>query len=413
MSTVPPSDQPDERSGEGSAISDEQWDAFLRESVEGGGAPSPKEPSARARMVTRQLREQAAAERSGRPGRRWRLRGEHRTEHQAPVSWRTGPARQEVNGRRSSSRQLGSALGVALALALAVVAVRPSLLLDRFPGHDSVASEPSPSRLPAETSLPSTAPGEADQAGLPTRDHPFLGSPAQRWADGAEAIELPVPKAVPGLSEHDVALALRRTKDFLVASNLDPAVLHGEQPDEALALLEPKQPALLSQLRRSLHEPTRSNDPVALFSRFDPQEVDLAGDVIKVRGHMTFTAARRGEVRVHADYTFVYPLVKAHGSDAGDALVARTVIRRDLTMTLADPHRLIATEGRLLLEKWDARYYNDECGVHDGYFHPTFPAETPTGAPPTGPAEDPYDRSRPLSDDQESNGTECGTISRS
>jgi hypothetical protein len=82
-------------------------------------------------------------------------------------------------------------------------------------------------------------------------------------------------------------------------------------------------------------------------------------------------------------------------------------------MTLANPHRLIATEGRLLLEKWDARYYNDECAVYDGYFHPTFPAETPTGAPPTGPAEDPYDRSHPLSDGRESNGTECGTISRS
>ncbi|MFF8191707.1 hypothetical protein ACF05L_12810 [Streptomyces bobili] len=175
---------------------------------------------------------------------------------------------------------------MALALALAVVAIRPSLLLDRLPGHHSAASDtPSPSPLPAETSLPSTAPGEADQPGLPTRDHPFLGSPAQQWADGAEAVELPVAKAVPGLSKDDVALALRRTKDFLVASNLDPAVLHGGQPDEAMALLEPKQPALLSQLRRSLREPTRSNDPAARRGEVRVQRTKM--------GHVEGTSSRR------------------------------------------------------------------------------------------------------------------------
>ncbi|NEB75426.1 hypothetical protein G3I40_09340, partial [Streptomyces sp. SID14478] len=42
-----------------SAISDDEWERFQRESAE-GVREAPKEPSARARMVTRRLREEAA-----------------------------------------------------------------------------------------------------------------------------------------------------------------------------------------------------------------------------------------------------------------------------------------------------------------------------------------------------------------
>ncbi|MFI2204111.1 hypothetical protein ACH47Z_25670 [Streptomyces sp. NPDC020192] len=111
---------------------------------------------------------------------------------------------------------------IGVALAVAVVAVRPSLLLDRLPGRNH-GSKASAASLPAETALPSSAPGAVAQAGLPTRKDPFRGSPAQRWADGADDIEVPRAKAVGGMSQEDVALALRRTKEFLVGTNLDPA----------------------------------------------------------------------------------------------------------------------------------------------------------------------------------------------
>ncbi|MGJ5753960.1 hypothetical protein FB563_2105 [Streptomyces puniciscabiei] len=374
MSTVPPSEHPDE-----SSIPDEQWEAFLREAVADGGRNAPKEPSARARMVTRRLKEQDEATRfqviEGGGRRRWRRR-----------------------------RTVGSAIGVLLAVGLAVVAVRPSLLLDRFPGGHHTSSAP----LPAETALPSSAPGGIDQAGPPTRKDPFRGSPARRWAEGADAIEVPAAKAVGGMSRQDVALALRRTKEFLVGANLDPAVLRGGQPDAALALLDPRQPHTLPDLRRSLRTPDRGHDPLHLVTRFDPTEVALAGEVVKVRGHMTFSAGAAGEVRVHADYTFVYPLVRAGGKGDRD-VVARTIIRRDLTMVLLDPHKWIATEGKLNVRSSDSESYNSECGVHDGYYHPIFPDGTPTGAPATGPAADPYDRSKSLSDDHHKG---CGTVTR-
>lgn len=414
VSTVPPPENPGENPGE-SSLSDEQLEAFMREAAEGGGAGAPKEPSARARMVARRLREQdeAAVREQGRR-RRWGRKRKPEPEAWTPPGWRTGPAWQEMNGRAGRRRTVRSVVWVVLAVALAVVAVKPSLVLDRIPGRASGSPEAavSASPLPAETALPTAAPGEVTQAGLPTREHPFLGSPALQWADGAGAIELPDAKAVPGLSKDQVALALRRTKEFLVAANLDPAVLRGEQPEKALGLFDPKQQSLLSEVRRSLREPTRENEPVEFFSRFNPDEVVLVGDVVKVRGHMTFEPGRRGEVRVHADYTFVYPLARAHGD--GD-VVTRTIIRRYLTVTMADPARLRATEGKLWMEAWDASYGNDECGVDDGYFHPSFPDAGPTGAPPTGEAADPYDRSRDLLTDGAGDGAEeesCGVVSR-
>ncbi|WP_307783700.1 hypothetical protein [Streptomyces spinoverrucosus] len=292
-----------------------------------------------------------------------------------------------------------------LAVALAVVAIRPSLLLDRLPGGDASVSAPSP--LPAETALPSSAPGDTAQAGLPTLDEPFRGSPARAWAEGADAIELPAAKAVGDMSKAEVALALRLTKEFLVAGNLDPAVLRGGQPTEAMALLDPKQPGMLADARRSLRSPDREHDPVNLFSRFDPDEVQPAGDVVKVRGHMTFEAGKPGQVRVHADYTFVYPLVRAEG---GDEQVERTIVQRDLTVLLSDPGRWQVTEGRLQVEGYVGEYYNVECEVHDGYLHPSFPTTGPTGAPPAGPAIDPYDRSRSVS--KTPGEAECGKVTR-
>ncbi len=292
--------------------------------------------------------------------------------------------------------------GVVALVALAVAAVRPSLVLDRLPGGDGGSEQ----ALAAETARPTGAPGEPARSGRATREHPFRGSPAERWAEGADAIEIPEVKALAGMSEEDVAFALRRTKELLVAANLDPGVLRGERPDKALAVLDPKQPELLPKLRRSLRAPDEEHDPLKLFTRFDPEETRLVGDVVKVRGRMTLAAGKPGVVKVNADYTFVYPLVRAEG---GDGEVARTIVRRVLTLTLNDPARWDVTEGKLLLEKYFTEHGNTACDVHDGYLHPGFADDGPSGERPTGPLTDPYDRSQPLTG---SESEDCGRVTR-
>jgi hypothetical protein len=370
------SDRPSpEQPGGQPSISDEELEAFLREAAQGGAAGAPKEPSARARMVARRLREEPAP----------------------PSGWRTGPPLYERERRGRRKRRLGAVIGVALTAGLAVVAIRPSLLLDRLPGG---GDEPS-----AASSAPVTPSGGAE--GGPTPDAPFRGSPARSWAEGADAIEVPAAKAVGGLSAEQVELALRRTKEFLVASNLDPEVRRGGQPDEALALLDPKQPDMLPDARRSLRSPDREHDPVTLFTRFDPDEARPVGGVVKVRGEMTYEAGKPGQVRVRADYTFVYPMARAGDGAEG---ITRTIVRRELTMLLSDPSRWAATPGRLQVERYDAAFFNVSCENDGGYLHPSFPTAAPTGTAPTGEARDPYDLETPLKGVIEGGG--CGTASR-
>ncbi len=367
-----------------SSISDDEWRKFVEDAGR-ESASAPKEPSARARMVTERLRRQDA-------------RGE------LPPGWRTGPARQEMDGRAARRRRRWAFVGVPLAVAVALVAIRPSLI----PGDPFGTSASSPqgvaaSPLPAETAAPTAAPAAADPA-VPTVARPFAGSPAERWADGEAGIVLPKATPIGTLSKAQVEQALKQTRKLLVDANLDPATLRGERPETALGVIEPRQTELLDLLTTALRKPDKDHDPLSMFTRFDPDEVRLAGDVVKTRGHMTVKAGERASVAVHADYTFVYPLVRE-----GSTEVARTIIRRVVDVELSDPTRYQVTPGRIAVVRYDQEIGNSACEVYDGYLHPQFDSAAPTGAPPTGPTTDPYDRSRDLDADRAEG---CGTVSR-
>ncbi|MET8075037.1 hypothetical protein [Streptomyces sp. NPDC005303] len=361
-------------------IPDDVWEQFARDSERDIRASAPKEPSARAREVTERLRRQEA-------------RGE------LPEGWRTGPARQEKKSRRG----LWGVLGVAVAVVVAVVAVKPSLVPgDPFGGGTS--SEAASSPLPQETAAPTVAPS-AEPSQVPTLDDPFAGSPAKRWADGAAGIAVPKAKAVGGRSEATVEQALKLTRKLLVESNLDPATLRGARPEAALDVLDPLQKDVRGLLEAGLRKPDDKHDPLWMFSRFDPKEVRPVGDVVKTRGRMTFKAGEHSSVAVHADYTFVYPVVQTNGSPE----VTRAIIRRVLDVELPDPAKYQVTPGKLSVVHWDQDINNSACEVYDGYLHPSFSSAEPSGPDPTGPTSDPYDRSKPLDATRDKS---CGTVSR-
>ncbi|TPN27759.1 hypothetical protein FKO01_23445 [Mesorhizobium sp. B2-3-3] len=391
VSTRTPAGEPSERPDEGGPVSDEQWAELVRQ-AESGAGDAPKEPSARARMVTARLRalDEEAAASGRRPGRKRKP-----AEPWQPDGWRTGPAWQEMNGRARKRRRLVGALGFVLVLGALVVVMRPSLLTDHLPGGGSVDTLP----LPAETAPPTAAPADEPGADRPTTAQPFRGSPAVRWADGAAGIEIPEARAAGGMSEEEVEQALRATRQFLVVANLDPATLRGETPREALDLLDPLQKGERKRLEQSLAEPGGERDPLVMFSRFDPDEVRLVGDVVKTRGRMTFEAGPAGSVEVKADYTFVYPLVRVGGDE-----VARTIVRRELTVALHDPEKFVATAGKLSVIRAQQNVGNTDCALDDGFLHPSFPSDGPTS--PTGPDMDPYDRREWQPDG------ECGTVTR-
>ncbi|MFF4446540.1 hypothetical protein [Streptomyces sp. NPDC001502] len=363
----------DARSG---GISDEELAAFLERASSGTGE-APREPSARARMVTERLRDQ-----------------------QDPPGWRTGPAPRGMRGGRGrAGRRIKAALAVVFIAGLALVALRPELVIDRVTGK-TADREAAKAPLAAETARP-TAPPPPAAPDLPTLKEPFRGSPALQWADGAAGIEVPGATAVGWMPKEKVADALQQVKQFLVAANLDPATLRGERPAAALALLDPRQPDGPQRLEQYLAKPTAQDSPLTLFTRFDPAEVKPVGDVVKVRGSMRVEEGEPGEVRVVTDYTFVHPTTK------GGTSVQRTIVRRQITLSLLDPARWTASGDRLQLNEHHAEWSNVQCEVADGYLHPQFPQDAPTGQTPTGPATDPYDRSKDIK------GAGCGTFTRS
>ncbi|MFF2424274.1 hypothetical protein [Streptomyces mirabilis] len=397
------------------SVPDDVWERFARDTERDIRSSAPKEPSARARMVTERLRQKDA-------------------KGAQPEGWRTGPAWREMDGRAARRRRLWAILGVPVAIAVALVAVKPSLLPGDPFGTSSGASSgassggASAAALPAETAPPTAAPSSA-APDTPTLDRPFAGSPAERWADGAAAIVVPKATPVGTFTSAQVAAALKRAKTLLVGANLAPGTLRGERPESALAVLDPKQPRMLDDVNSWLRAPGKKHDPLMLFSRFDPAEVRPAGDVVKVRGRTTFKAGAHASVAIHMDYTFVYPLIQAskaskaskapgttetsgaptEGSGGGSTEVARTIVRRVLDLELLDPRKYRATPGKLSITRYDQDLGNTACDVYDGFLHPRFDSAAPTGAPPTGPTTDPYDRSRGI----EHSGTEtCGTVSR-
>ncbi|WP_405692902.1 hypothetical protein [Streptomyces sp. NBC_01185] len=375
-------------------VPDEEWAELVR-LAEAGSAGAPKEPSARARMVTARLRaldEEAA--RAG--GRRKGGRRGGPPEPWQPDGWRTGPDTRGRGSRSTRRRRIAGTLGFLVVVGILLVAMRPSLVTDILPGADTTVDT---LPLPAESAPPTGAPAGGDLE-RPTLAQPFRGSPALRWADGAEGIETPEAEAVGGMSRAEVEQALRATRQLLVTANLDPATLRGEKPREALGLLDPLQEGEPERLEKALAEPGEEQDPLMLFTRFDPDGALLVGEVVKTRGRMTFEAGAAGSVEVHADYTFVYPLVKPDGDE-----VARTIVRRRLTTALHDPQRFAATRGKLSVVRSEQNFANTACETYDGFLHPSFPSDGPEPQP-EGPEVDPYDRSTWQPDGS------CGTLTR-
>ncbi|WP_257584045.1 PepSY-associated TM helix domain-containing protein [Streptomyces sp. TLI_146] len=350
---------------------DEEWERFLRESAD-GVADAPKEPSARARMVARRLRE----------------------EPESPQVWRGhSPARPR---RR---KQGWYVVGFLASLVLLVVALSPGLVVGWF-GDDAQADTP----LAAESGRPDQPP-PTPAAERPTLDQPFRGSPAARWADNAAGITVPEAKATGWMSTAEVAQALGRTRDFLVAASLDSAVLNGDHPTKAIARINPHQKDVQDYLSAAFRTPTEKNDPLLLFSRFDKTRTRLVGDVVKTRGRMTYQQGERGALQVSTDITYVYPVVRAA---AGSDEVERTIVRREVVVNWDNPAKVITEPGTFSVVSYKVHITNGGCGTTTGYLVPTFGAGNTAGTG-DGPGIDPYDRSAPL---EQRTGKGCGLATR-
>ncbi|MCM2429129.1 hypothetical protein [Streptomyces sp. RKAG337] len=395
MTTEPPA------SGDKSAIPDDVWEKFVQDTEQDIRAQAPKEPSARARMVTERLRREAeVAARQQKKNKRWGRAAKAKPGE--PAGWRTGPAWQDRESR-ATRRRLRGALGVALAVVVLLVVLNPSTALDWLHGDFSGSADTTgyrsddsgrPATLPPETAPPTAAPSADPMADAPTLAEPFRGSPALLYADGEAGIVLPAAKPVGRMTREQVEGALDRTKQFLIDTNLNPATLRGERPRIAMGLVDPRQTEGIALWDTSFRTPDKDHNPLTVATRFDPAEVRLVGGVVKTRGLITFKEGKGGSVAVHADVTFVYGVTAADGHSTA---VSRTIVRRVLDFGVADPSTAQVTEGKLWVTDYRQDLGNSACDITDGFLHPNIdPTDGATTPDPSASAVDPYDRSKPL-----------------
>ncbi|MFE6745611.1 hypothetical protein ACFVGM_07125 [Kitasatospora purpeofusca] len=219
--------------------------------------------------------------------------------------------------------------------------------------------------------------------------NPFVSLPPG-YSDGAVGLGTPAGAASGHFSRVEVTKALDTVQRYLVASSLSPAVLVQGATAEVRAFVTPGEQA---QFDASVLQPTddRHHALTGWLVRFDPAQVALAADTVKVAGAMRIDEADSGTLRITTDHTFVYAL-KAAGAPAGAPVTLETV-RRQLTFEF-DRIDLAAAQLRLVdsvLQAGPAPCDGSLAGVVQPVLAGTDPA-----APPSGPsAVDPGNHARP------------------
>jgi hypothetical protein len=305
------------------------------------------------------------------------------------------PGPEQPRGPQPSTRgRIWSLVAVVVVLAGMAAAAVGIINLARHPpkapsaDNTPVTNGPTPFGQPTATTQ-SSAPSTSFLPS-PTVAAPFLGTPAQSYANGTAGIVIPPAHAVGTYSAAQVAAAYQETKRLLIAANLNPQTLRGGSPDAFASLLIPQQRSFFVD----------NLDKVGLDSRgyarstrgwvvsFAPRSTQLVGNVIKVHGSMRAMAAQVNSspvLRIHADYLFVYAVEQPDNPLTLMRIVAQDVVNVDFG-TFTDP-------GGPLQAYWNligGGAAGARCDVNDGFVHPEFPHGPPDKVKPTGAPINPY-----------------------
>jgi hypothetical protein len=286
----------------------------------------------------------------------------------------------------------GARLAAAL-LAVALLLVGGGLVWLRF-GHTAGGSDRS-APVP-DTALGSIlgtiAPGDLF-AGASA--DPFLGTPANEWADGAAGIVAPPAEAVGGFTPAQVAAAYATTGELVAAASLDRQTLLGGQPAALERLLTARQRAMFTAglAARGLGKDGRPLSTRSWVASFAPGTAQLDGGVIKVSGTMdavVVTESGRQVLRVEVNYSFVYAVEPPHDTTDWSRVVTRQYGSVDFARW-DDPHGA--------LEPWDKTVVDPlsgvACGPADGYIHPAYPSNGSISAQQSKLVIRPYSRALP------------------
>jgi hypothetical protein len=229
--------------------------------------------------------------------------------------------RQLLRGARRRRRErwvVSSIVLVAVALVL--------VLLFRTSLFDSAAGTPAPTGAGARAE---------ERANLALDlTHPFAGTPADSWSDGAAGIVTPPAIQIGAFSAEHVGTALGQVRDLLIASRLDHRLIVDHDPTRFLDALAPDARQQLAPLFGSGHE-AEAQALVSLVAT----DARLLPVPPKVNGTMTVRAGGEGELVVHTNYVFVYPFHTDRPDRVTDQMDILVVVRADVDYVLRSGDR--------------------------------------------------------------------------
>ena len=316
-----------------------------------------------------------------------------RVEDVSGVPEAPGPPTAPGGTRTARRRKWRVAQLAAALLAVTLLLVGGGIVWLRF-GH--AGGSPDRSAPAPDTALGSIlgtiAPGDLF-AGA-TAD-PFLGTPANGWADGAPGIVAPPAEAVGGFTAAQVAAAYATTGEIVAAASLDEQTLLGGPPVALERLLTAAQRATF-KAGLGAHGLGKDGRPLSTRSwvaSFAPGTAQLDGSVIKVSGTMNavvVTESGRQVLRVEVNYAFVYAVEPPHNPTDWTRVVTHQYGSVDFARW-NDPHGA--------LEPWDKTVVDPlsgvACGPADGYIHPAYPNDGSAVAQQSKLVIRPYSRARP------------------
>ncbi|MER6303116.1 hypothetical protein ABT247_26650 [Kitasatospora sp. NPDC001539] len=219
---------------------------------------------------------------------------------------------------------LGTVPRQALALLLLVLLAFGAAVYFGVNSPKGVPARPEGSQL--TVSLVALSPASAVH---PVADpaNPFAALPAG-YGDGAVGLNTPAGAATEHFSRVEVTKALDTVQRYLIASSLSPAALVQGDTASVRAFVTPGEQA---EFDAGVAQPVddRHHALTGWLVRFDPAQVALASETVKVVGAMRIDEADSGTLQITTDHTFVYAL-KPAGAPAGSPVTLETV-RRELT----------------------------------------------------------------------------------
>ncbi|MFI9784034.1 hypothetical protein ACIHEI_11105 [Kitasatospora sp. NPDC051984] len=223
---------------------------------------------------------------------------------------------------------------------------------------------------------------------VPDPAHPFAALPTG-YADGQGGFNMPPASSTAHFGGTDVQRALDSVQHYLVVSELTPATLTANETGQVRELLTTGE---LAQYDDSVNTPRDDQHHAATgwMVRFDPGQVALATDTVKVNGAVQVGELNPGTLEITADHTLVYALRPA--GTTSDPSVTLYSVRREVRI---DIDRADLDAGRVRVVDSIVQAGPTGCGtVQSDYLQPTL--ATAAGVhPSTPPAVNPADHSRP------------------